>query len=66
VPEEEAKNDTSKSMEAPVQDVEENQENLEDTLGRLIIEDERSRYVSGSAWANLADQVSLNFFAKEN
>jgi len=30
---------------------------LEDSLGRLIIEEEKSRYVSGSAWQNLADQV---------
>lgn len=34
-------------------------EPLEDSLGRLIVEEERSRYVSGSAWANLADQVCL-------
>jgi hypothetical protein len=30
---------------------------LENTLGRLIIEDENSRYISSSSWANLADQV---------
>lgn len=30
---------------------------LEDSLGRLIVEEERSRYVSGSSWQNLADQV---------
>ena len=30
---------------------------LEDSVGRLIIEDEKTRYISGSSWANLADQV---------
>jgi hypothetical protein len=30
---------------------------LETSLGRLIIEDENSRYISSSSWANLADQV---------
>jgi hypothetical protein len=30
---------------------------LENSLGRLIIEDENSRYISSSSWANLADQV---------
>jgi hypothetical protein len=33
------------------------QENLEDTLGRLIIEDGKSCYVSNISWTNLADQV---------
>jgi hypothetical protein len=30
---------------------------LEDSVGRLIIDDEKTRYISGSSWANLADQV---------
>jgi hypothetical protein len=30
---------------------------LEDSVGRLIIDDERTRYISGSSWAHLADQV---------
>ena len=34
---------------------------IEDELGRLVVEDERSRYVSGSSWTNLANQVCINF-----
>lgn len=33
---------------------------LEDSVGRLIIDDEKTRYISGSSWANLADQVSTS------
>jgi hypothetical protein len=32
-------------------------QSLDNSLGRLIIEDENSRYISSSSWANLADQV---------
>jgi hypothetical protein len=32
-------------------------QSLHNSLGRLIIENENSRYISGSSWANLADQV---------
>ena len=30
---------------------------LEDSVGRLIIDEDKTRYISGSSWANLADQV---------
>jgi len=30
---------------------------LENTLGRLVVEDERSRYISSTSSANLTDQV---------
>jgi hypothetical protein len=30
---------------------------LEDSVGRLIVDDEKTRYISGSSWANLADEV---------
>ncbi|RDW59534.1 hypothetical protein BP6252_12621 [Coleophoma cylindrospora] len=30
---------------------------LDDSHGRLVVDNERSRYISGSAWANLADEV---------
>jgi hypothetical protein len=32
-------------------------QSLDNSLGRLIFEDENSRYISSSSWANLADQV---------
>jgi ABC-type molybdenum transport system ATPase subunit/photorepair protein PhrA len=32
-------------------------QSLDNSLGRLIIESENSRYISSSSWANLADQV---------
>ena len=36
----------------------EEKEILEDSVGRLIIDDEKTRYISGSSWANLSDEVS--------
>ena len=33
---------------------------LEDSVGRLIIDDEKTRYISGSSWANLTDQVGMS------
>jgi hypothetical protein len=40
------------------------QENLEDCLGRLIIDDDCCRYFSGSARATLEVQVNLRHSAK--
>jgi hypothetical protein len=57
-PEETIKEDGNKAAEANLGDSK--AEHLEDSLGRLVIKEERSRYVSGSAWANLADQVCLS------
>lgn len=58
VPQVKAKSDeVGGGVEVRVEEVEIKQEKVEDSLGRLIIEEERSRYVSGSAWANLANQV---------
>lgn len=39
------------------QDGEENKI-LEDSDGRLIVDDDKTRYISGSSWAYLADEVS--------
>jgi hypothetical protein len=55
VPKEKTKETVSGVVAENVEEVKPGQ--LEDSLGRLIIEEERSRYVSGSSWANLADQV---------
>ncbi len=37
--------------------------NLEKDIGRLVIEEGRSRYVSNSFWASLSDEVSTSMFA---
>lgn len=37
-----------------------NHNGLEDGVGRLIIDDENTRYISGCSWTNLADQVIMN------
>jgi hypothetical protein len=33
---------------------------LVDSLGRVIIDDEKTHYIAGSSWTNLADQVAPN------
>lgn len=49
--------ETGEAAEATLISSEGQSQSLDNSLGRLIIEDENSYYISSSSWANLADQV---------